>query len=120
MDYLGNYKNLDVWKTSMELVKEVYNISSMFPKDERFALKDQINRAVVSVPSNIAEGKGRQSKDEFKQFLFIAKGSLYEVDTQLNIAIELGYIDYEQAKQAFELITRIDKMLTKLTQYLKQ
>lgn len=119
MSALNDYKNLDVWKTSMELVKEVYSISAEFPSSERFSLKDQINRAVVSIPSNIAEGKGRQSKVELRRFLFIAKGSLYEVDTQLNVAIELGYIKKDRAKRAFELILKIDKMLTKFTMYLK-
>ena len=76
----------------MELVKAVYAVSKAFPADERYALTDQLRRAVVSIPSNIAEGSGRASNADYGHFLSIARGSLYETMTQLQIAVDLGYL----------------------------
>ena len=87
------YKNLLVWQKGMELVKVVYALMKRFPRNENFRLCDQLSRAVVSIPSNIAEGNGRGSKKEFAHFLAIARGSLYETMTQLEIAVDLGYIN---------------------------
>ena len=84
---MNSYKNLDVWKISMQLVKEVYLLTKKFPKEEMYALTSQTKRAVVSVPSNIAEGLGRQYKKDTLQFLHISRGSLYELETLLNIAV---------------------------------
>jgi len=87
------YENLAAWQKAMDLVVTVYDASKRFPADERFALTDQIRRAVTSIPSNIAEGYGRESERSYLQFCLIAHGSLREVETQVRIARRLGYID---------------------------
>jgi four helix bundle protein len=89
---MTNYKNLDAWKKSMELVKNVYILLKMNPKDELYALTQQTRRAVVSIPANIAEGIGRNYKKDTIQFLHISRGSLYELETLLLIAQSLDYI----------------------------
>ena len=88
----GPYKKLIVWQKAKSLVKAVYALTKSFPADERFALTDQLRRAVVSIPSNIAEGYGRASNADYAHFLAIARGSLYEALTQLEVAEDLGYI----------------------------
>lgn len=86
------YRELIVWQKAMDLVECVYQLVRGFPPDERFRLCDQLSRAVVSIPSNIAEGYGRGTAAEYAHFLSIARGSLYEVETQLEIASRLGYV----------------------------
>ena len=86
------YKDLIVWQKSIDLVEEIYALASHFPPEERFVLWSQMARAAVSVPSNIAEGSGRATQKEFLHFLSIARGSLYELSTQLTIGMRLGYI----------------------------
>jgi four helix bundle protein len=88
----GTYRDLIVWQRAMELVQRVYALSRNWPADERFGLTSQIRRAAVSIPSNIAEGNGRQTAGEGVQFLGMAMGSLYEVETQTSIARRLGMI----------------------------
>lgn len=106
------YKELVVWQKAMELVKRVYQLSKQFPADERYALTDQIRRAVVSIPSNIAEGNGRASNADYAHFLSIARGSLFETMTQLQVAKDLGYIaDYSDCEQLFG---EIGRMLTSM------
>ena len=80
------FTKLTVWEKSMELVEVVYKLTKNFPDNEKFNLVSQINRSAVSIPSNIAEGKGRNSDKEFKQFLYIARGSLFELRTQLELS----------------------------------
>ena len=109
-----HYKELIVWQKSMDLVTEVYRLTKLLPADERFALTDQIRRAVISIPSNIAEGHGRQTEKEFKQFLSIAKGSVSEVETQLLICTRLNYLTEEQTEQTLMLCDEIRRILTKL------
>src|SRR5215831_17567433 len=92
------YRDLVAWQKSMGLVKEVYRCSQGFPKTELYGLTAQIRRAAVSVPSNIAEGQGRLSTGEFKQFLGHARGSLLEVETQILIARELGFFQSDQSE----------------------
>lgn len=96
----------------MELVRIVYRASKKFPADERYALTDQLRRAVVSIPSNIAEGSGRASNKDYAHFLSIARGSLYETLTQLQIAQDLGYID--EFDSCEELAQEVGRMLTSL------
>ncbi|MBL6964943.1 MAG: four helix bundle protein, partial [Anaerolineales bacterium] len=86
-----NYRELKVWQKGIELVKTVYLVTRTFPKHELYGLTSQLQRSVVSVPSNIAEGQTRNSTPDFRRFLFIAQASLSEVDTQIVIAQELGY-----------------------------
>ncbi|MBI1920659.1 MAG: four helix bundle protein [Geobacter sp.] len=89
---MRDHKELDVWKTGVGLVKEVYVLTREFPKEELYGLTNQLRRAAVSIPSNIAEGAARQTNKEFVQFLYIALGSVAEVETQLAIAQELQYV----------------------------
>ena len=103
---------LDVWKDSMRLAREIYRASACFPEDERFGLISQIRRSAVSVPSNIAEGAGRGGSKEYAHHLRIARGSLMELDTQLWIARDLGFIQDTDEIQA--LIQRIAAMLSAL------
>ena len=90
---MTTYKNLEAWKLAMKIVKEIYLVTKTFPKDELFALTSQIKRAVVSIPSNIAEGIGRNYKKDTIQFLHISRGSLYELETHLSIALMLELIN---------------------------
>ncbi len=103
----------------MELVKDVYKATSSFPATEKYSLTDQIRRAAVSVPSNIAEGAARQTRKEFINFLHIAQGSLSELDTQFELARELGYIDEVAWKAIDALMVRVDKMLSGLIRSLR-
>lgn len=106
------YKELIVWQKSMEFVDWVYAMLKTFPREENYRLCDQLARAVVSIPSNIAEGNGRDSKSDFARFLSIARGSLYETMTQLEIAKRQGYIN--DLTQAEEYANSIRKMLNSL------
>lgn len=106
------YKDLEVWKQSMDLAVEVYKASGSFPKEELFGLVSQMRRAAVSIPSNIAEGCGRKNTKEYIQFLYIAKGSLLELETQIELAGRLNYIAETDA--FMETIKRLRNMLIKL------
>ena len=92
-----SYRDLVAWKKAIELVTEIYRSTESFPRHETYGLTGQLRRAAVSVPSNIAEGQGRFSRGEFKQFLGHARGSLFELDSQILIARNLGYLDDESA-----------------------
>jgi len=113
---VNSYCDLIVWQKAMELVEEVYRLMRDFPVDERFRLCDQLSRAVISIPSNIAEGNGRETSSEYARFLGIARGSLYEVLTQLEIAHRLKYIaDYNHANDLGAEIRRmLISMMAKL------
>ena len=108
------YKSLNVWEKSMCLVREVYALIKLMPADERFALCDQMRRAVVSIPSNIAEGYGRDYKNDFLRFLNIARGSKYEIETQIEICTMLGYFSLQDAQPALSLCDDLGKMLNAL------
>lgn len=103
-------EELSIWKKAMVLVEDVYIVTADFPKDEKYGLISQIRRCAVSVPSNIAEGAGRNSKKEFKQFLAIANGSSYELQTQLTLAEKFKYINKEQLNNLITKIVEIQKM----------
>ena len=105
------HKQLDVWKEGVALATDIYKITEKFPKSEVYALASQMRRAAVSVSSNIAEGAARHSTKEFSQFLSIAGGSISELDTQMEIALNLGYISDPQKKD-FDL--KIDSISAKL------
>lgn len=100
------HKELDVWKESMQLAAGIYAVTELFPKSEIYGITSQMRRAAVSVPSNIAEGAARFSSKEFMQFLHIAGGSLSELDTQLILAIDLGFVPKERC---VELEARLEK-----------
>ena len=109
---MSDYKDLNVWKESIDLVEDIYKIVKLFPKEETYALSDQLRRAVVSIPSNIAEGSNRNTQKEFIQFLYISLGSAAEVETQLIIANRLKYINgFERESNK---IMKIRKMLNAL------
>jgi len=116
---LNNHKDLNVWKDSIELVKNIYLITSKFPKNEIYGLTSQIRRSAVSIPSNLAEGAARQTKKEFSQFIFIALGSLSELETQLIISKEINFINDLEFNKINENIILIRKMLLGLNKSLK-
>lgn len=111
---MEDYRDLIVWQRSMELVKEVYALTKRLPKEETFALSNQLRRAVVSIPSNIAEGYGRNSKQDYLRFLNIARGSKNEVETQLQICLMLDYLRPEAIAEAQAVCTEVGKMLNAL------
>jgi len=115
---VSSYKDLVVWQRSVELALSIYRLTAAFPKDERFSLTSQVQRAGVSIPSNIAEGYGRGTRKEYKHFLAIARGSTLEVQTQLIIANELGYCDADALKRTESLSEEVSKMLYSLIQKL--
>ena len=111
-----DHKDLDVWKKGIELVEQVYSMSSAFPDSERFGLTSQIRRAAVSIPSNIAEGAARKSDKELLQFLSIAIGSLAELETQYILAIRIGFVKEDEALN--KLITDEKKLLLGYRNYI--
>lgn len=111
---MAGYRDLIVWQKSMELVEEIYRLVKFLPKEETYALSDQMRRAAVSIPSNVAEGHGRDSAKEFVRYILIAQGSRAELETQLEICVRLNFLINEQTERAFELCTTISKMLRKL------
>ena len=106
-----NYRELIVWQEGIKLAKAVYKLTEKFPRQETYALSDQIRRAVVSVPSNIAEGQARKAPGDFRRFLHISLGSLAEVDTQLILAQEFGYLSKEDVDSIDEQIQNLRKKL---------
>ncbi len=106
-----SYRELIVWQDGIELAKAIYKLTEKFPRNETYALSDQIRRAAVSVPSNIAEGQARKAPADFRRFLHIALGSLAEVDTQLVLAQEFGYLESEDLS---ELEIKIQELRKKL------
>ena len=112
-----NYKNLEVWKVSMQLVKEIYLLTKKFPKEELYALASQCKRAAVSIPTNIAEGLGRQYKKDTIQFLHISRGSIYEVETLLNVAVMIGIISEEDLIKLNPLIAKTSQLLNGFINY---
>jgi four helix bundle protein len=117
---MTNYKTLDVWKLSMELVKDIYNLTKKYPGDEKYSLVNQTKRAVLSIPCNIAEGMGRNHTKDTIQFLHISRGSGYEVETLLNIAYDTSIIDEETYIEISNKIERNIKMINGLINYLEQ
>ncbi len=106
-----NYRDLIVWQNAIKLAKAIYKLTEKFPKHETYALADQIRRAVVSVPSNIAEGQARKAPADFRRFLHIALGSLAEVDTQLVLAQEFNYLSKEDVDSVDGQIQELRKKL---------
>lgn len=114
---MKSYKELDAWKISMSLVKEVYLVTRKFPKEELYALTSQTKRAAISIPSNIAEGIGRQNKTDTLQFLHISRGSLYELETVLNIALMTEILSGKEFDRIIELLDKSLKILNGLINY---
>ena len=107
---MHNYNNLQIWQQAMDLVEDIYILTASFPTDEKFGLVSQMTRAAVSIPSNIAEGAGRNSDKDFAHFISIAIGSLYELNTQIVLSERLGYINQSQSQ---ELQKKLDNLQRK-------
>ncbi|MCK4389079.1 MAG: four helix bundle protein [Desulfobacterales bacterium] len=119
MSDVRSYKDLLIWQKGIDLVVQVYKAVKAFPKEELYALSDQIKRSSVSVPSNIAEGQARQHTPEFRQFLHVSLGSLAELDTQIIIANKLGYLSERSLSPICNEITELRKMIFSLITKLK-
>lgn len=116
---MQSYRELIVWRKSMNLVEAVYKYTKAFPKEELYCLTSQMRRSSISIPSNIAEGSRRSSRKDFAQFVMIAYGSASELETQLEISQRLGYMDKNSFNEIFGLLQEILKMLNKLVSSLK-
>jgi four helix bundle protein len=111
---IGSFRDLTVWRKSMGMVKVTYQATQCFPKEEMFGLTSQIRRAAVSIPSNIAEGYGRQSKGDYVHFLKIAQGSAAELETELILATEIGLLSKGPSEQLLRELDEVKKMLYSL------
>jgi four helix bundle protein len=116
---VSRYRDLVVWQQAMDLVVDAYRISAFFPRDEKYGLVQQLRRAAVSVPSNIAEGHGRDHMGDYLRQLSIANGSLMELETQVLIAGRLGYVPGDKANCVLARAARVGKLLSGLTRALK-
>jgi four helix bundle protein len=114
---LRNFRDLEVWQASILLVKKIYSITKTFPIDEKFGLTSQINRAVVSIPSNIAEGCSRTSQKDFSRFLQLSLGSAFELETQIEIAKLIGYINENTGEEIILELNTIQKRIQSLKKY---
>ncbi len=119
MNVIQKYTDLEVWQKSRDLTNSIYTISKSFPVDERFGLTNQMRRCAVSVPSNIAEGCGRSSFKETIRFLYIARGSLYELETQLYISQDQNFVNKVTTQRIQENIITCKKLLNGFINYYK-
>jgi len=117
---LRSYQELIGWRKSIELVTDVYRLTQQFPNKEIYGLTSQIRRAAVSIPSNIAEGQGRMSRGEFKQFLGHARGSTFELESQILIARNLAYLGDEDTRLLLNRIAELGRILNGLIKSLNQ
>ena len=108
---MHNFKELIVWQKSRSLVKDVYKLTQKFPTDEKFGLTQQIRRAAVSIPSNIAEGSGRGTNKDFSRFIHIANGSAFEVETQLYLALDLEYISQSEFDEITAKLLDVERLI---------
>ena len=116
---MRNFRNYDVWIDGIGFSIDIYKMTENFPKKETYALCDQMQRAAVSIPSNIAEGCSRKSVNEFAHFLEFSLGSSYEIETQLEIAVRLGYVNKEEFENAIDKVQSIEKRVTGLIHTLR-
>jgi four helix bundle protein len=114
---MGGHRNLAVWRKAMAMVRDIYRLTADFPKHEVYGLASQLRRAAVSIPSNLAEGYGRNSRTELHQFVGMARGSLAEMETQIEIGRDLGYLRPEHAADLLERSAEIGRMLTGLREW---
>ena len=111
---ITNFRDLDIWRLGKDIVKTVYSLTSHYPSHEAFLLTNQIRRSAVSIPSNIAEGFNRFHNKEYRQFLFIALGSCAELETQIEISFDLGYVDKTVYGQLIEQLNYETRMIRNL------
>ena len=116
---MHQFKELLIWEKSRSFCSEIYSVTSSFPSDEKFGITNQLRRASVSIPSNIAEGSSRNSNKEFARFLEISVGSAYEIETQLLISYDLGFLKLEQLDILIIQLEEIIKMISKFRSTLK-
>ena len=116
----SDFKDLRVWQQSMDIVTDIYKLMAYLPLEEKFGLSDQIRRAAVSIPSNIAEGQARGSKNEFCHFLAIARGSLAELETQLILTVRLCFLQEHSVADIIIRLRDIDKMICGVMRHLKE
>ena len=116
---MSNFRNLLIWQKSMVLVTKIYSVTNNFPKEEVFGLTSQIKRSAISIPSNIAEGLGRESSKELLRFLKISIGSLFELQTQLEIAKNIIYLDEETFNNLYEDTRELERMIVSFTNKIK-
>ncbi|MDX5438083.1 MAG: four helix bundle protein [Pontibacter sp.] len=116
---MHNFKELIIWKEAMGLAKAVYQNSASFPANEKYGLTSQVNRSAVSIPSNIAEGAGRGSDKEFVQFLNIALGSAFELETQLILANAFGFVAEDKLSKLLDQLRKIQRMIDGFKKKLK-
>ncbi|MEZ2348411.1 four helix bundle protein [Terriglobus sp. RCC_193] len=114
-----SFRELEVWQRSMELATAIYRVTEGFPRHETYGLSSQMRRCAVSIPSNIAEGSARATKRDFSHFITIARGSAAELETQLDIARRLGYVDQSNYESVEALCFRVSRMLTKLLEAMR-
>jgi four helix bundle protein len=127
LDYLKNldkknmhqFKELEIWKRSRLFCSEVYQVTASFPSDEKFGLTNQLRRALVSIPSNIAEGSSRNSNKDFSRFLEIAIGAAYEIETQVLIAFDLRFVSIEECEKLVNELAEIIKIISRFRSSLK-
>jgi len=117
---INSYRNLIVWQKSVALVTDIYTLTKSFPQEEKFGIVSQLNRASVSIPSNIAEGWGRESSKNYLQFLRISRGSLMETETLLEISKNLNYINESEFKVISDNIEEVSKILQGLIKSIQQ
>lgn len=116
---MHNFKELEIWKESKDFSVAIYKLTMGFPKSEIYGLTSQINRAVISIPSNIAEGAGRETDKDFSRFISMALGSSFELETQLIIAFEINYLDKVTFDELIGKLNIIQKKLVNFNKYLK-
>jgi four helix bundle protein len=114
------YRSLEVWQKAMDLVEAIYRLSAEFPKEEKYGLTSQMQRAAVSVPANIAEGYGRTHRGDYLHHLSIARGSLAELETHLTIVVRLKFVTRDRAVEVWSLTQSVGKMLRKLNESLQK
>ncbi|WP_026713921.1 four helix bundle protein [Flavobacterium daejeonense] len=117
---MSTFRDLLIWQKSMTLITQIYQSTNQFPKEEIFGLTSQIRRSAISIPSNIAEGFGRESKQDFLRFLNISIGSLFELQTQLEIAKNINYLNENEFNNIFEDSREIERMLVSFIKKLKE
>lgn len=107
---MHNYQDLKLWQKALSLVKEIYQMTSKFPREEMFGMTSQVKRSAISIPSNIAEGAGRNGDKEFTHFLSISQGSSFELETQMILSNDLGFISHSELDELISRLQEIQKM----------
>ena len=116
---MNKFKELKIWQDSIDLAVDTYKLTKLFPSEEKFGLVSQMNRCVISISSNLAEGAGRNNEKEFRQFLGIALGSACELESQLIVSSKLNFISEEELKKQIDKLVHIQNMINKLIKSIK-